>query len=120
VIVYGSGGFGKTTLVTKLAEQIKRKYPDGQVYVDLKGAGIEAALSVKEIAAYIIQTLEPQTALPDDESELIVLYQHLTFTKPVEGDKDSRREPRRVLLFLDNAANAEQVCNLNRTAKIMQ
>ncbi|MBP7687969.1 MAG: hypothetical protein KA765_08680 [Thermoflexales bacterium] len=112
VIVYGSGGFGKTTLVTKLAEQIKRRYPDGQIYLDLKGAGIEAALSVKEIAAYIIQTLEPQLSLPEDVPALIASYQRLAFTKRAKDDKEEPREPRRVLLFLDNVANAEQVRDL--------
>ncbi len=112
VVVYGSGGFGKTTLVTKLTEQIKRRYPDGQIYLDLKGAGIETALSVKEIAAYIIQTLEPQSSLPEDESALIASYQRLAFTKRVKDDKEEPREPRRVLLFLDNVADAEQVHDL--------
>jgi predicted ATPase len=32
------GGIGKTTLAVKLAHELAQNYPDGQIYIDLKGA----------------------------------------------------------------------------------
>ena len=48
--VRGMGGVGKTALALKLAEALAPKFPDGQLYVDLKGS------SPKPLAAVEAQT----------------------------------------------------------------
>ncbi len=94
----GMGGIGKTTLALKLAEQLLPGYPDAQFYLDLKGMS-EQPLSPPEAMAHVIRSLYPQTDLPEREAELSGLYQSVLYHQ-------------RAILFMDNAAGAEQVTPL--------
>jgi tetratricopeptide (TPR) repeat protein len=91
----GLGGVGKTALALKLAEHLKPKYPDAQVYLDLKGASPHP-LTATEAMAHVIRGYHPTAQLPENESSLRGLYLSV-----LEGKKN--------LLLMDNAANAEQV-----------
>jgi len=96
--VQGPGGAGKTTLVLKLADQLKIHYPDAQFYLDLKGASPQP-LSVVEAQSAVIRAYLPTVCLPENEVELDRLYHSVLMGK-------------RVLLLLDNAAGAQQVAPL--------
>jgi tetratricopeptide (TPR) repeat protein len=98
----GMGGIGKTALALMLANQLKPKYPDAQFYLDLKGAS-KQPLSAKDAMAHVIRSYHPEAKLPEDDNGLRGLYLSL-----LEGKK--------VLLLMDNAANAEQVKPLNPLA----
>ena len=91
----GMGGIGKTALALKLVELLKPRYPDAQIFLDLKGASTQP-LTVTEALAHVVRAYHPTAKLPDSESELRGLYLSV-----LEGQ--------RVLLLMDNAANAEQV-----------
>ncbi len=93
--VRGLGGIGKTELCLKLVQEIGGDYPDGHVLVELGGAS-DRPLSSAEALAVVIRAYEPQARLPESESDLRRLYQQVL-------------EDRRAVVFLDDAAAAEQV-----------
>lgn len=85
-------------MALKLAEHLLPDYPDAQFYLDLKGMSAQS-LSPQEAMAYVIRSLYPQTTLPEREAELSGLYQSVLYHQ-------------RAILFMDNAAGAEQVAPL--------
>lgn len=94
----GMGGIGKTVLGYAVANQIKEKYPDAQLILDLKGTTMP--LSAMEIAQYVIVKLEPTFDVRNlDESNFPAVYQSVLHGK-------------KVLLFFDNARSAEQIAKL--------
>lgn len=42
VVVAGRAGVGKTALAVHVAQQLRRRFPDGQLYVDLRGLQAQA------------------------------------------------------------------------------
>jgi hypothetical protein len=88
----GQGGIGKTALARRFAEEVRDRYPDGQLFLDLQGySPIEKPLGLEAFLAHVIQSLEPATRLPDDPVSLQHLYRHLL-------------ADRRFLLVADNVA----------------
>src|SRR3712207_7826600 len=49
VSVCGTAGVGKTTLVVQVAHQLVEHFPDGQLYVDLRGAGSRSEEHTSEL-----------------------------------------------------------------------
>jgi hypothetical protein len=100
--VRGMGGVGKTALALKLAEDLSPHYPDGGIFLDLKGVADEGQtpLTPSEIMAHVIRAFHPESRLPEGEAELSGHYQSV-----LHG--------RRVLLLMDNAAGASQVAPLS-------
>jgi tetratricopeptide (TPR) repeat protein len=93
--VQGMGGIGKTELAYVLADRVKEAYPDAQLCLELKGTS-PSPLSPAEVLAYIIHRFHPAEKLPDDVAEFTKLY-HSTL------------HGQRVLLLMDNAADADQL-----------
>lgn len=93
--VQGMGGVGKTALALKLAEQLTPKYPDAQLYIDLKGTSLQP-LSPSEVMLHVMRAYDPSFKAPDSEAELNAHYRSLLHGK-------------RVLLLLDNVAAPTQV-----------
>jgi len=91
----GLGGIGKTVLALKLAEQITPRYPDAQIYLDLKGTG-PTPLTPGEAMAHVVRAYRPTERLPESEAELGGLYRSV-----LHGQ--------RAVLLMDNAAGAAQV-----------
>ncbi|MEE6259505.1 ATP-binding protein [Plantactinospora sonchi] len=94
--ISGMGGAGKTTLAVHVGQQVRNEFPDGQLYVNLRGA--EAApLDPAEVLARFLRAVGvPGRAVPADPVERTELYR-------------TRLAGRRVLVLLDNAASVEQV-----------
>ncbi|MEU9531441.1 BTAD domain-containing putative transcriptional regulator [Streptomyces sp. NPDC048213] len=92
----GIGGVGKTTLAVHVAHQARRHFPDGQLYVDLMGAGARAAEPETVLGAFLRALGTADSAIPDTLDERAALYR-------------STLDGRRVLVLLDNAHDAAQI-----------
>jgi hypothetical protein len=92
----GMGGVGKTELALFVANQIKDQFPDGQLFIQLRGTTLCPTPPVKVMEG-VIRHLQPNNAaLPTDEAVLGCAYR-------------SALAEKRVLLVFDNAKDASQV-----------
>ncbi|WP_412543105.1 BTAD domain-containing putative transcriptional regulator [Longispora sp. K20-0274] len=95
--ISGTGGMGKTALAVHWAHAAMRRFPDGQLYLDLRGHGAGAALGAGEAVRRLLRMLGlPAASIPDQDDEAAALYR-------------ARLSARRMLIVLDNAASARQV-----------
>ncbi|MGC9670434.1 AfsR/SARP family transcriptional regulator [Planosporangium sp. 12N6] len=95
--IAGTAGVGKTALAVHWAHRVRDKFPDGQLYVNLRGHAPTPPLRPIDALAGFLRALGvPAEAVPTDPDEAAALY------RSVLAD-------RRVLVLLDNAAGAEQV-----------
>ncbi|MEU9986095.1 BTAD domain-containing putative transcriptional regulator [Streptomyces sp. NPDC048045] len=92
----GIGGVGKTTLAVHVAHRARPAFPDGQLYVDLQGAGSRAAEPETVLGSFLRALGTADSAIPDSLEERAALYRSV-----LDG--------RRVLVLLDNAKDAAQV-----------
>lgn len=96
--VDGMGGSGKTTLAVHAAHLLAPDYPDGQLFVDLRGFSPgEKAQEPGAVLHSLLRTVGiPDDRIPDD------LERRTTLWRTVSAQ-------RKLLLLLDNAADAAQV-----------
>ncbi|MFJ4633950.1 AfsR/SARP family transcriptional regulator [Streptomyces sp. NPDC088847] len=97
-VVTGTAGVGKTALAVHWAHQVAPLFPDGQLYVNLRGCDAPGtALSTSTALRALLEGLGvPSDALPTSLEAKMALYRGLL-------------AERRVLLLLDNARSAEDV-----------
>jgi len=96
--VAGMAGVGKTALAVHWARQVAGRFPDGQLYVNLRGFDAEgAAVTPEEVTGWFLAALGvPATQIPADAQARCGLYR-------------STLAGRRVLIVLDNARDPAQV-----------
>ncbi|WP_030548714.1 BTAD domain-containing putative transcriptional regulator [Streptomyces albus] len=94
--VAGIGGVGKTTLAVHVAHAARERFPDGQLYVDLQGAGPRPAEPEAVLGSFLRSLGCSDSAIPKSLDERSALYRSV-----LDG--------RRVLVLLDNARDAAQV-----------
>ncbi|MFC5723952.1 BTAD domain-containing putative transcriptional regulator [Streptomyces gamaensis] len=96
-VVSGTAGVGKTALAVHWAHRVKERFPDGQLYADLRGRPGAAPLDAAQVLARFLRALGvPAEQLPAGVDELSALHRSVL--------ADSR-----VLIVVDNAESAEQV-----------
>ncbi|MET8624440.1 BTAD domain-containing putative transcriptional regulator [Kitasatospora sp. NPDC004669] len=90
----GIGGVGKTTLAVHVAHRVRAEFPDGQLYVDLRGAGASPADPVVVLGDFLHALGVAEG--PDSLEQRAALYRSLLAS-------------RRMLILLDNARDADQI-----------
>ena len=95
-MVAGAGGLGKTSLAVHAAHRVRRRFPDGQLYVDLLGATAAPLLPGDVLARFLRDLGVDGRDIPVDEDERAARYR-TTLAR------------RRMLVVLDNARDAAQV-----------
>ena len=96
--VAGMAGVGKTALAVHWARRVAGRFPDGQLYVNLRGYDTEgAAVTAEEVTGWFLVGMGvPAWQIPADAQARAGLYRSV-----LAG--------RRVLIVLDNARDAAQV-----------
>jgi DNA-binding SARP family transcriptional activator/tetratricopeptide (TPR) repeat protein len=93
----GTAGVGKTALAVQWAHEVAGRFPDGQLYVNLRGYDpAEPVTSADALAGFLRALGVPGTDIPDGADDRSGLYR-------------SRLAGRRVLVLLDNARDAGHV-----------
>jgi DNA-binding SARP family transcriptional activator/tetratricopeptide (TPR) repeat protein len=97
IAITGQAGIGKTALAAYWASRVRDRFPDGQLYVNLRGHDPNPSVAPAAVLAHFLQALGVVgTDMPRDPAGRAALYREL-----LAG--------RRVLVFLDNAGAADQV-----------
>lgn len=93
----GSGGVGKSALAARWAHQVADRFPDGQLWVNLRGYDTDQPLAPSVALAALLRALGVADAdIPADVEERSALYRSL-----LDG--------RQLMVVLDNARDTEQV-----------
>ncbi len=98
VVISGTAGTGKTALAVRFGRQVAKRFPDGQLYVNLRG--LDPATTPMESAEALRFFLDalgvPPYRIPADTQGRSALFRSL-----LDG--------KRMLIVLDNARNVAQV-----------
>jgi hypothetical protein len=95
--IVGMPGVGKTALAVHWAQRVRARFPDGQLFVDLRGYADGAPVRPIEALAGFLRAFDVAAArIPVDLEEAAGLF------RTVVADK-------RVLVVLDNARDANQI-----------
>ena len=100
VVVSGTAGVGKTALAVRWAQRVADTFPDGQLYVNLRGYDPDRPVTSAEALEGFLAALGiAGTAMPQDQAKRAARFRTL-----LAG--------RRMLVLLDNAESVEQVRDL--------
>jgi tetratricopeptide (TPR) repeat protein len=97
VTITGMPGVGKTALAIRWSHRIADRFPDGHLFIDLRGYSERAALSPEEALGQALRALGvPSRRIPADTDELAALYR-------------TQLAARQMLVVLDDVASSLQV-----------
>ncbi|WP_440097648.1 AfsR/SARP family transcriptional regulator [Streptosporangium sp. H16] len=98
VAITGAPGSGKSTLAVRIAHMVRDRFPDGQLYANLRGAtpGMKRLEPIEVINRFLRDLGVPPHAIPADVDEAAALWR---------GELDGRE----MLIVLDDAADLAQI-----------
>jgi len=97
VLLSGTAGVGKSALAVRWGHRVREAFPDGQLYVNLRGYDAEQPVAVGDALAGFLTALGvPGSEIPPGVEERAGRYR-------------SELTDRRMLVLLDNASSVEQV-----------
>jgi DNA-binding SARP family transcriptional activator len=94
--VVGPGGAGKTALAVHAAHALAERFPDGQLYVDLRGTDATPMSPARALSRFVQALGVEARQVPAGLTERAALFR-------------SRIARRRILVVLDNAAGEAQI-----------
>jgi transcriptional regulator with XRE-family HTH domain len=97
LVIVGHAGIGKTTLAVQWCSAVADEFPDGQLYVNLRGFGTLSPVEPASALQTLLRGLGvPPEEIPEDLDTASALFR-------------TRTAGRRLLVLLDNARNSAQV-----------
>ncbi|MFE7525167.1 BTAD domain-containing putative transcriptional regulator [Kitasatospora sp. NPDC057542] len=100
VLVVGPAGVGKSALVTDWAHRVADRFPDGLLHAELHGLAPDGPALPEAVLARFLRALGvPEDGVPAERAARAALYRE-------------RSRGRRLLVLLDDAADADQVADL--------
>ncbi len=103
VVLSGLPGVGKTALAVHIGQRVRSSFPDGQLYVNLRGyesPGQSASLRPEQVLPQFLRSIGvPANQIPTNLTEQVNVFR-------------SRLSGTNTLVVLDNAASIEQVMPL--------
>ncbi|WP_347593107.1 tetratricopeptide repeat protein [Acrocarpospora sp. B8E8] len=96
-VISGTAGVGKSALAVFWAHTVENRFPDGQLYIDLRGYDRLAPLQPKEVLHGFLRSLNvPTDQVFADLDAMSAIFRSLIYNKAM-------------LIVADNAVSAEQV-----------
>ena len=96
IVLLGSGGIGKSSLACHVAHRVRDRFPDGQLYANLRGATDRPLAPGHVLTRFIHDLAGTETNVPDEDEDKAGLFRSL-----LSG--------LRVLIMLDDARNSAQL-----------
>ena len=95
--IVGTAGVGKTALASHWARLRRDRFPDGQLYLDMRGYSSDPPLTAEQALTRFLRVLGvPPTEMPADLAEATGMFR-------------TRLRSKRMLVVLDNVAGVDQV-----------